>query len=218
MFVQKLIRKLIILSFAILNFAMFAFGVIRLGNSSISGFQLITMNASDSDVLNFLYFVLGIVLILVAILLAIFAIINMFARKNIFGKVIVVFSIILYSVYFLVGLSYYIVMVNLVPDFAVFGATTDAYWPLVIGIVLAIGHRIVTGLIEKKLREKNIPTIVQPEPVKEVVVIKEEVKTVSEPVTTVNKDVEALASLAKLKEQGIITEEEYNEKKKKICE
>ena len=109
-------------------------------------------------------------------------------------------------------------MVNLIPDFQVLGATTDAYWPLVIGIVLAIGHRIVTGLIEKKLREKSIPAIVQPEPVKEVVVIKEEVKTVSEPVTTVNKDVEALASLAKLKEQGIISEEEYNEKKKKICE
>ena len=98
MFVQKLIRKLIILCFAILNFAMFAFGVIRIGNSSISGFQLISMNASESDLLNLLYFVLGIVLILVAILLAIFAIINMFARKNVFGKVIVVFSIILYSV------------------------------------------------------------------------------------------------------------------------
>ena len=148
MFLQRLLRKLIILSFAILNLALQAFALFRIGAMGTSGYMFMTMNADMPEIINLLYFIFTLILLLATLLIGVFALINLCARKNVFGMVIIVFSIILYSIYLLLGLILLIVMNGAYETYGIVG-TTDAYWPLVIGILLAIGHKIVRVVFNK---------------------------------------------------------------------
>ncbi len=237
--VGKLIKRIIVLVMASFTFLMLAFKLCKVGyNDSYlynygrvyydSGFSIMSFNSTiiakgyDYEWAIYLLGLTSISLFLVSFVVIAGAIFNLiFRNKMNLDVLFIIVSMVLTGFYMIMGIIYFIIAkIEYSSDY--YNVGTAAFWPFLLEIFLLIGYIVIANVF--KAENTTTPQQSSSYLVKSSQSYQSASKPIAQPAKPAaapkkelsTENLNLLKQLADLKEQNIISEEEFNTKKKEL--